>query len=153
MADWIKQIKEKDDYEVQKKHQENELRLHRAAVIKAKAPAFWASVVERIEADCKELSETFKDDIRRRCTFARHGAGEIELRGNTTARSILRLKLNLDELGVDQEFFTGEERRAHREMLGFGTDKDDELYLLGVSGHLTAPERISEGLIKKVMRD
>jgi len=153
VSDWIKGMKQKEDEAKQQGQLENNLRLHRAAIIKAKAPAFWLSITERVEVDCAELNETFKHNLRRHCEFQRRDPDGFVVTGKTPALNILRLNLNLDALGVDQEFFAGEVRRANRGILEFGIDTNDEIYISGLGGQLNDPGRISEQLIKKVIQE
>jgi hypothetical protein len=147
-------MKQKEDEALQQGQLENQLRLHRAGIIKAKAHAFWLSITEKVEADCAELNETFKDDIRRCCRFERRGPEEFTVIGNTAERYALRLHLNLDALGIGEEFFSGQAapRRVDRKLLEFGVDKNENLYVRGLSGQLADPGYVSELIIKRVIQ-
>ena len=153
VSDWIKRMKQGDDDARRRGELDNGLRLHCASVIKAKAPMLWASIVEKVEADCREINQTFKDDIRRCCRFERRGPQEFTLIGNTSPQNALRLELIIDALGVGQNFFADGVRQADIGLLRFGVDKSDEVYLSDLDGRLSDPGRISELLIRKVIQE
>jgi hypothetical protein len=153
VSDWIKGMKQREDDAKQCGQVDDSLRLHCVSVIKAKAPMLWSSITEQVEADCKELNQTFKDDIRRCCRFDRRSPNEFTLVGNTSPQKGLRLELIPDALGVSHNLFADGARQGSTELLKFGVDKADEIYLSGLGGRLNDPGRISELLIRKVIEE
>lgn len=151
MSDWIKKLREHVDEDVKTKQHESEMRLHRATLIRAKAPAFWQSLTERVKADCQKLSEAFRDDLSRQCSFEMNRHDVFQVQGHPNARSVtLRLHLNLEGLRIDQELFTGLDS-PQRTALNFDLDKNEKLFITGIAGMIGAPEDCSEPLIKQVI--
>ncbi len=58
MADWIDKQAEKDKLDAENNRTQEELRLHKAKVINAKAQEFYDALVERLQADSAKLRET-----------------------------------------------------------------------------------------------
>jgi hypothetical protein len=73
MSDWIKELKSAADAATSKKGHEAEMRLHCAEVIRARAPAFWQALVERLQTDCPRLNDTFPNDLSHECIFSPDG--------------------------------------------------------------------------------
>ena len=153
MSDWIDRIKQNDAEKSEDNRLENEMRLHRASVIKAKAPAFWGELNDRVESDCEKLNLTFKDDLRRQCSFTRIGPSEFELRGSVSGSSVLRVRLNAEAQTIDQELFEGRgDRGKRRESLVLNIDRNENLILDGLRGPTGDPAVLSEALIRKVIQ-
>src|SRR5271170_781731 len=100
MPDWIDKLKEKNKALAASGQTQEELRLHRARVIRAKAPEFWNSFIEQLQADSSKLKETFPNDTSCQCTVIKT-AMDCELRGCKLPWRELSMRLNVDGQSVD----------------------------------------------------
>ena len=100
MTDWIDKLKEKRKALAESGQAQEELRLDRARVIRAKAPEFWNSFIEQLQADSSKLKEVFPNNISCQCTVVKTAIG-CELRGCKLPWRELSMRLNVDEQSVD----------------------------------------------------
>jgi hypothetical protein len=100
MPDWIDKLKEKRKALAESGQTQEGLTLHAAKLIRAKAPEFWDSFIERLQADSSKLKEVFPHNINCQCTAVKTAIG-CELRGCKLPRQELRMRLNVDEQSVD----------------------------------------------------
>ena len=81
------------------------------------------------------------------------GQDRFQLNGYMGESKTLRLTLNLEGLGIGEEFFSGsEDRKVERKLLSFKIDENEHLFLTGLGGNITDPEKASETLIKRIIR-
>lgn len=151
MSDWITKLKQSDDDAARKAQTEDELRLHKAKVVEAKAPSFWESVLDQLEEDCVKLSKAFPNEFRRQCAFARQGLG-CELHGHAEGNRILRLSLDAKGTAIDHELISGigNDRRSRRSSLAILADSQESLYLMEDTFRFNSSEIIAEAFIKRV---
>src|ERR1700684_4513117 len=107
MPDWIDKLKEKRKALGESGQAQEELRLDRARVIRAKAPEFWNSFIEQLQADSSKLKEVFPNNISCQCTVVKTAIG-CELRGCKLPWRELSMRLNVDEQSVDIDEPKGE---------------------------------------------
>jgi hypothetical protein len=100
MPDWIDKLKERRKALAESGQTHEELTLHAANVIRAKAPEFWDSFIERLHADSSKLKEVFPNNISCQCTVVKTAIG-CELRGCKLPWRELSMRLNVDEQSVD----------------------------------------------------
>jgi len=153
MPDWIDKIAEKDKAQAGQRQTQEELRLHRAKVISAKAPEWWDALIERLQADCSKLRETFPDDRRRHCSVIRNGL-DWELQGCKLPWKILNMRLNANGQSVDIVESVKEARDrtvpSGRDAIKIAVDSDEGLTFT-YRGHAhTTPESLSQALILHV---
>jgi hypothetical protein len=65
MSDWIDQLKKKDEESASAKALAEQARLRKEDLIKAKAPAFWSTIMDQVQADSEKMNATFPDDDKR----------------------------------------------------------------------------------------
>jgi hypothetical protein len=99
MSDWIDGMKTRDEERVESQRRADELRLHKARIIRARAPVLWAAVIEQIEDDLEKLKTAFPDDASRHGELSRDG-DSISVRASLSGSS-LHLALNLDGQCID----------------------------------------------------
>jgi hypothetical protein len=80
MPDWIDKLKERNKSLAASGQTQEELRLDRAKVIRAKAPELWDSFIERLQTDSSKLKEAFPNNTSCQCTVIETAIG-FELRG------------------------------------------------------------------------
>jgi|CZKY01.1.fsa_nt_gi hypothetical protein len=100
MSDWIDKLAASDRAQAESHKTQDELRLHKAKIIAAKAPEFWNAVIERLGVDSTKLRETFPDDRSRQCSLIKNGM-DWELSGCKLPWRILSFRLNVDGQLVD----------------------------------------------------
>ncbi|HEY4740044.1 MAG TPA: hypothetical protein VIH76_05570 [Candidatus Acidoferrales bacterium] len=100
MTDWIDKLREKRKALAESGQTQEELALHAARVIRAKAPEFWDSFLERLQTDSCKLKEVFPNNLSCQCTAVKTASG-CELRGCKLPWRELRMRLNVDEQSVD----------------------------------------------------
>jgi hypothetical protein len=152
MSDWISKLKSSDDEARKKEQREIDLRLHRAAVAKAKAPFFWSSLLDCLKSDCTKLAEVFPDDVSRQCSFGAQGENGFVLTGHAAHRKLLRLTLNLNAMTLDEEIFSDgdTQRQSQRSSFKLDVDSNDEFKLSQGVDLFTSPASFAETLIKRV---
>jgi len=101
VSDWIDRLKNKNQPWQSEKARQEELRLHKAKVIHAKLPTFWAALEVRVKADCDKLRETFPNDKNWNCDVTVLSPHGFTINGGGLPRRILELELNLDGLCID----------------------------------------------------
>ncbi len=100
MSDWIDKLKESEQGKLSDLSRQEEIRLHKAKIIRAKMPAFWEALRERVEADCNKLRAEFPADKHRNCFVTGVLPGRFTIKGGGLPQRILDLELNLDGLCV-----------------------------------------------------
>jgi hypothetical protein len=150
MPDWIDKLAEKDKAQAEQRQTQEELRLHNAKVIKAKAPEWWDAVIERLQTDCSKLRETFPNDARRQCTLVKNGM-DWELSGCKLPWKIFNFRLNVDGQSVDI-VESRKEARDRTEPAGRDAIKisirSDEWMEFTFRGHAyQTPESLAQALI------
>jgi hypothetical protein len=100
MPDWIDKLKEKRKALSDSGQTQEELALHAARVITTKAPEFWNSLIERLQADSTKLKAVFPNNVSCQCTLVKTAIG-CELRGCKLPWRELSMRLNVDEQSVD----------------------------------------------------
>ena len=100
MSDWIDKLKKSEQGKLSDLSRQEEIRLHKAKIIRAKMPAFWETLRERVEADCNKLRAEFPADKYRNCFVIGVLPGRFTIKGGGLPQRILDLELNLDGLCV-----------------------------------------------------
>lgn len=155
MPDWIDKLKGGDDKRADDQRRNEELRLHNAKVIRAKAPKFWNAVIEQIKADSEKLRVAFPHDISRHCDLIQSG-DSYRLQGKKLPIQIIEMSLNLDGQCVDILEGTKSDRYTNANVLSqqgamsitvWQGGEDLQFYWNGV--YYSEPELLAERLIKR----
>ena len=153
MPDWIDKLKERNKSLAASGQTQEDLRLDRAKVISAKAPKFWNSFIEQLQADSSKLKETFPSNPSCQCTVIKT-AIDCELRGCKLPWRELSIRLNVDGQSVDID---ERKREAPDRIIPAGHDRititvnDDEVLEFTHKGraHIT-PGSLAQHLIEYV---
>jgi len=65
MSDYIQDEKSRLEQEAGREELKEQIRLHKAAVIRAKVPDFWNVVIQKLKADCERCAATFPNNGQR----------------------------------------------------------------------------------------
>src|ERR1035441_6938327 len=71
MSDWIDDWKKQRDAQREEERAKEQLRLHKAAMIRAKLPGFWELLVRCVGEDAEQLRQAFPSDEAFHCEIAR----------------------------------------------------------------------------------
>lgn len=150
MPDWIDKLAEKDRAQAERRQTQEELRLHNAKVIRAKASEWWDAVIERLQADCSKLRETFPQDQHRQCNLINNGM-DWELSGCKLPWKILNLRLNVDGQSVDivESIREARDRTAPvgRDAIKIGVRSDEWMEFTFKGRAYQTPESLAQALI------
>jgi hypothetical protein len=153
MPDWIDKVEENDKTQAEKRARQEELRLHRAKVITAKAPEWWDAVIERLQADSSKLREKFPNDTSRQCTIAKSG-NDWELQGCKLPWKILNMQLNVAGQCVDimesERESRDKVRQVERTQIKITVNSDEELEFRYQSSAHVVPALLAQALIRYV---
>lgn len=157
MSDWIDKLAEKDKANAALRQTQEELRLHRAKVISAKAPARWSAVIERLKADCSKLRNTFPDDKGRQCHVIENGL-YCDLQGCKPPRMVLSMRLNVDGQSVDNVESMKDDHDTRvipdaRDTIQIGVASDESLEFTFKGHAYHTPETLAQALIMYVCRN
>src|SRR5271156_5943231 len=94
MTDWIDKLAEKDKVQAEEHRTSEELRLHKAKVISARAQEFYDALIERLQADASKLREKFRKDKSRQCNVIKNGI-DWEIQGCKLPWRIVNMRLNV----------------------------------------------------------
>lgn len=100
VSDWIDKLKKSEQSQLSEKNRQEEMRLHKAKIVRAKAPTFWDALKERVEADCNKLRAEFPADNHRNCFVTGVLPGRFTIKGGGLPQRILDLELSLDGLCI-----------------------------------------------------
>lgn len=100
MSDWIDKLNGKRKALAESGQTQEELTLDAAEVIRTKAPEFWDSFIDRLQADSSKLKEVFPNNLSCQCIVVKTAIG-CELRGCKLPWLELRMRLNVGEQSVD----------------------------------------------------
>lgn len=103
MSDWIDEFKKQKESREKKQQEETSLRLHKAEIIGAKAPALIAALKGRVAADCEKLRAQFPDDQQFHCTFASRNTGFVLTSHPSRLARSLRVTSNIKGHCIDVE--------------------------------------------------
>ena len=157
VSDWIDRLAEHDKAQAESLRTKDELRLHRARVISAKAPEWWSAVIEQLQADCSKLRSTFPGDRGRQCNVIKNGL-EWELQGCKPPWIILNMRLNLDgqSVGIVESIKDARDRNAvagySRDEIKIGVTSDESLEFTYKDHTYYNPASLAQALIMNVCR-
>ena len=153
MEDWIDKQAEKDKLEADNSRTQEELRLHKAKVINAKAQEFYDALVERLQADSAKLRETFPNDRSRQCSIIKNGI-DWEIQGCKLPWRIINMRLNIAGQSVDIVESIKEARDrttpSGREQIKIVVNSDEELEFAFKGRKHVTPDSLAQALIKYV---
>lgn len=151
MTDWIDKLAASDQVKAEQSRTRDELRLHRAKIIEAKAPEFWDAVLEKLRSDCAKLRDTFPDDPSRHCNLTKAGI-DWELQGSKLP--ILNMRFNPKGHSVDifESIKEARDKTAAsvRGQIKISVNKDDELEFHYRSKTHIATDSLAQHLISLV---
>jgi len=155
MSDWIDDLKQRDQDVTDEARRRENLRLHRAKIIEAKAPAFWKAVIQQVEKDCSKLRETFRDDTSRQCEVSINGE-TLQLRGRRFPSRIISLSPNFsgqcievrEAKQLDQLMSPIVEQTASIKVTA---NADEEIDLEFMGRRYSMPASLSEALVKRTL--
>ncbi|MGB9336509.1 MAG: hypothetical protein WCB14_15990 [Candidatus Acidiferrales bacterium] len=151
--DWIDELVATDERKASAEQRKEELRLHKAKLIRGIAPQFWSEAIERVRADCDKLKAKFPDDRSRHCNFTPMPEG-FRLQGSKLPIRICELSLNLDGQCIYWVTYSKESREhsslPHRESIRLDVNHDDELELNSGGREFHSAESLSKYLISYV---
>ena len=97
MTDWIDNLKKTERDESDAARKKEDLRLHDAAMIRAKAPEFWKTTIHFIHRDCTKLAEQFPGDRNLHCHVIGNPTNGIRcFSGGPLPNQVIDIDLNLD---------------------------------------------------------
>lgn len=153
MTDWIDKLAASEQAKAEQNRTQDELRLHRAKIIEAKAPEFWDAVLEKLRSDCAKLRDTFPDDRSRHCNLIKSGI-DWELQGSKLPLGILNMRFNPKGHSVDifESIKEARDKTAAsvRDQIKISVNKDDELEFHYRSKTHIAPDSLAQHLISFV---
>lgn len=101
MGDWIDDLEARATKEAAERTRQEEIRLHNARLIRAKAPGFFNLLLQRIKSDCERLREKFPNDSRYHPFVNEERPSGFSLNGSKMPRRILGFDLNVDAHRID----------------------------------------------------
>jgi hypothetical protein len=152
MPDWIDKLAEKDKVLAGGRKTQEELRLHKARVISAKAQEFYDALIERLRSDSSKLRETFQDNRSRQCDVVTNGI-DWEIRGCKLPWRVINMRLNIAGQIVDIAESKRETRDRvvpdGRDQIKITVNGDEELeFMYRGQTHLT-PDSLAQALIER----
>jgi hypothetical protein len=153
MTDWIDKLKERNRSLAASGQTQEGLGLDRAKVIRAKAPEFWDSFIERLRADSSKLRQAFPNNTSCQCTVIKTAIG-CELRGCKLPWRELSMRLNIDDQSVDIDEHKREAQdriipAGHGEIRITVNDYEELEFTYKGRAHIT-PESLAQHLIEYV---
>ena len=153
MTDWIDELATRDKAKAEQNRTQDELRLHRAKIIEAKAPEFWDALIEKLSSDCPRLRKMFPDDRNRHCNLVKSGI-DWTLQGSKLPWRILILHFNPKGQSVDISEGVQETRdrttRSEPDQVKISANRDDELEFVYRNKTHTTPASLAQHLISYV---
>ncbi len=145
---WVDDLDSDDD----ERHEE--LRLHEAQIIRAKAPVFWDSVVQHLREDTNKLRDRFQHNSRYHCNVSPSANG-VTISGKTFPRKILQLKLNVlglcVELREDTQLSQFEAETIHkRDVIDIKVEEQGQVGFQFKGKVFDYPHSLSEELVRYV---
>jgi len=154
MTDWIDKLAEKDKVQAADRRTQEELRLHKAKVISAKASGFYDALIERLQGDSSKLGETFPNDRSRQCDVVKAGL-DWEIRGCKLPWRIVNLRLNVAGQIVDIVESIREARDrvvdAGRDEIRITVNDDEELEFTYRGRKHVTPDSLAQALIQRAI--
>jgi hypothetical protein len=157
MSDWIDKLAEKDKEQAESRRTQEELRLHRAKIISAKALAWWSDVIEQLQADCSKLRNMFPDNKGRQCNVIKNGL-DWDIQGCKLPWIILSMRLNADGQSVDivESIKDGRDKSVvpdSRDEIKIGIASDESLEFTHKGHTYHTPKSLAQALIMYVCRN
>jgi len=154
MSDWIDKLAEKDKAQAERRRTQEELRLHRAKVISAKAPAWWSAVIEQLQSDCSKLRNTFPDN---KGNAIKNGL-DWDIQGCKPPWIILSMRLNADGQSVDIVESIKDDRDKSvvpdtRDEIKIGVASDESLEFTHKGHTYNTPKSLAQALVMYVCRN
>ena len=153
MTDWIDKLAEKDKAQAEDRRTQEELRLHKAKMISAKAPEFYNALIERLQVDSSKLREKFPNDRSRQCDVVK-AALDWEIRGCKLPWRIVNMRLNVAGQIVDIAETVREARDRvvpdGRDQIKITVNDDEELEFTYRGRRHVTPDSLAEALIQRV---
>jgi hypothetical protein len=155
---WIDDLAKQDAEIKESRKLVKESRLHDAKVLAAKLPLFWTSLIERIEADCDQLTATFPDNGERCCNITRRGSDgfRIENQKSSLPRYAFVYTRNTDGSTIDfielqlRELYQPEET-IRRGQMYIEIDNKNVLSVSWESRRYDVPEKLAEAIIRRAI--
>lgn len=152
VPDWIDKLAEKDKAQAEDRRTQEELRLHKAKVISAKAQDVFDVLIERLQADSSKLRETFPTDRSRQCDVVKAGL-DWEIRGCKLPWRIVNMRLNVAGQIVDIVESIREARDRvvpdGRDQIKITVNDDEELEFAYRGRAHVMPDSLAEALIQR----
>jgi hypothetical protein len=158
VSDWIDKLKKNEQSQLSEKNSQDEMRLHKAKIIRSKMPAFLEMLKERVEADCNKLRAEFPTNKHRDCFVTGVRPDRFTIKGGGLPQRNLDLELNVDGLCVG--IFESEildrgqpaiQTKGNRE-IGIEVDEEEQLQFRFRGKLHRDIESLSEHLVSYVAR-
>jgi hypothetical protein len=153
VTDWIDKLAASDQPKAEQNRTQDELQLHKAKIIEAKAPEFWEALIETVRNDCEKLRKMFPDDRSRHCNLVKSGI-DWTLHGSKLPWRILILQFNPKGQSVDISEGVQETRdritRSAPDQIKISANRDDELEFVYRNRAHTTPASLAQHLISYV---
>jgi hypothetical protein len=150
MSDWIDNFKKQTKGREENKARQEDIRLHKSKIIRAKLPKLWDILVDRIKIDCAKLTKMFPDENQYHCDIEVSGDSFRLTCGKHPFRT-LYVELNLDGQCIDiLEGFKNETALGKVTQIQIDTFNDESLLLKYRGKDHKMPETLSQQLISIV---
>ena len=101
MSDWIDELRKTKDGNASARALAERVRFSDEALIKAKSPAFWSTIMERVKADSEKMNATFPDDDKMKSQFIQDGETTFTLENCVRPGRLFHAKFNETNLFVE----------------------------------------------------
>lgn len=154
MPNWIDNMKSRESSLENDKRRGEEIRLQNAKIVGAKAPSFWATVMEIVKANSEQLRAAYRDDAGRQCDLTQSGNGHI-LQGRKVPITMLYMTLNTAASCVEMMHSSRRERYdipvpSPLDGMRIVVGPDDEVEFVWRGRRFYDPAALAEALIRSV---
>jgi hypothetical protein len=147
---WIDRLKREEAQSYDRARDETRLRLHNAAVVQAKMPAFWTHLRTCIGTSCIELRQAFPDNPHRHCTLDNvQGDRSFRLINTIPPRVSLIVEYNANGQCIDITD-TRDSVQRPPEQYNITTTNDEEIVIKYGRETITAAAELAEHLCRRV---
>jgi hypothetical protein len=154
MSNWVDELKRSKDANNREQRQAREMAIHRDGVIRAKAPAFWENVIDRMREDLADLRSNFPADASLHAQVIAHRDG-FTLENETRPVRVLDLRLNAEghcvELSESRKFDNFEQTAFRaRYPVGMKVDENEDVVFVWRGAECKEPRQLAKLLIEYV---
>ncbi len=134
----------------------DDLRLHRAEVLRSKVPPIWEAVLDQIADDLETHNREYPNDASRQGRLIRQGETSV-LKSTARPPRTIALILDLDRACIQVKEATaegaaGEEALEPREPIKLEVDRHDEVSFVFHGSHPMNPAHFAEKLVQHLLK-